>query len=66
MLMTLLVKKQALTLDSDVHKLLITFHVCRRRREMYCDHPRLSACLCVSLRPHAHTIARTWMKLGGL
>jgi len=36
---------------------LITFRVNRRRREMYCGHARL----CVCLRPHAYTIARTLM-----
>jgi len=48
---------------------VITFRVSRRRREMYCGHPRLcvclSVCLCVCLsvclQPHAHTIARTRM-----
>ena len=38
----------------------ITFRVSRRRREMYCGHPRL-VCLCVCPRPHAYTIARTRM-----
>jgi len=44
--------------------------VSRKRREMYCGHPRLcvclSVCLCDRLRPHAYTIARTWMLLGGV
>ena len=35
---------------------LITFRVSRRRREMYCGHPRL--CVCVRPRPHAYTITR--------
>ena len=26
-----------------------TFHVSRRRREMYCGHPRLCVCVCVSV-----------------
>jgi len=46
----------------------ITFCVSRRRREMYCSHPRLcgcqSVCLYVCLRPHAYTIARIRMQLG--
>ena len=64
-LMSLLVKKQALTLDNDVHKLLITFHVCRRRREMYCiTRVSLSACLyvCLSVRGRTPTLlhGREW------
>ena len=44
---------------------VITFCVSRRRRKMYCGHPRLcvclSVCLCACPRPHAYTIARTRM-----
>jgi len=40
--------------------------VSRRRREMYCGHARLCVCLSVCPRPHAHTIARTRMQLGGV
>jgi len=38
---------------------VITFRVSRRRREMYCGHPRL--CVSVCPRPHAYTIERTRM-----
>ena len=45
--------------------LLLHFRVSRRRREMYCGHPRLCVCVSVYLyvctRPHAYTIARTRM-----
>ena len=30
----------------------ITFRVSRRRRKMYCGHPRLSVCLSAAARPH--------------
>ena len=50
-------------------RLLVTFRVSRRQREMYCGHARLcvflSVCLSVCPRPHAHTHARTRMQLGG-
>jgi len=36
---------------------IFTFGVSRRRRKMYCGHPRL----CVCLQPHAYTIAWTQM-----
>ena len=45
---------------------IITFRVSRRPREMYCGHPRLCVCLSVCPRPHAYTIARTRMLLGGV
>jgi len=38
---------------------MITFRVSRRQREMYCGNARLSVCLSVCPRPHAHTTART-------
>jgi len=41
--------------------IIITFHMSRRRREMYCGHARLCVCLFVCPRPHAGTIARTQM-----
>jgi len=50
--------------------LVVTFLVGRRRREMYCGHAHLCVCLCVCVcvcpRPHAYTIARTQMLLGGV
>jgi len=33
---------------------VITFRVSRRRREMYCDHPRLCVSVCVSVRGRKH------------
>jgi len=45
---------------------IITFRQSRKRREMYCGHARLFACLCVCPRPHAHIIARSRMQLGGV
>jgi len=53
---------------SRVHSVskLITSSVSRRRRKMYCGHPRLCVCLCVCPRPHAYTIVRTRMLLGGV
>ena len=45
---------------------VITFHVSRRRREMYSGHARLCVCVSNCPRPHAHTTARTWMLLGGM
>ena len=39
----------------------ITFCVSRRRCKMSCGHARLSVCLSVCPRPHAHTTARTRM-----
>ena len=47
--------------DTTTSMLVITFCVSRRRRKMYCGHPRLCVCLCVCPRPHAHTTARTRM-----
>jgi len=44
----------------------ITFRVSRRPREMYCGHARLCVCVCVCPRPHAYTIARTGILLGGV
>jgi len=52
---------QSVVLDSIVFKVcssdipppylctLITFRMSRRRREMYCGHPRLCVCVCVSV-----------------
>jgi len=36
---------------ANIVRILITFRVSRRRREMYCGHPRLfvSVCVCVSV-----------------
>jgi len=34
--------------------LIITFRVSRRRREMYCGHPRLCVCLCLSAAACLH------------
>jgi len=50
--------------DDDDVALVVTFRVSRRRREMYCGHTR--RCVCVCPRPHAHTIVRTRMQLGGV
>jgi len=43
---------------------IITFHMSRRRREMYCGHAhRVCVCVCLSVCPqlHAHTIVWTRM-----
>jgi len=32
-----------------VYRAVITFHVSRRRHEMYCGHMRLCVCVCVSV-----------------
>jgi len=44
---------------------VITFRVSRRRHKMYCGHARLCVCLCACPQPHAYTIARTRMYVGG-
>jgi len=38
--------EQAIQLFNDIDK-VITFRVSRRRRKMYCGHPRLCVCLCL-------------------
>jgi len=48
--------------DSTINiGMVITFRVRRRRREMYCGHPRLCVCLSVCPRPHAHIA--TWTRM---
>jgi len=65
--------ERMLTAKKLLFKLIITFRVSRRRREVYCGHARLFVCVCVCVsvclsvcvsdcpRPHAYTIARTRM-----
>ena len=52
---------ESLPLSFKPAKVIITFRVSRRPREMYCGHARLCVCLRVCPRPHAHIIARTRM-----
>ena len=54
-------QKKSKPFSDKVTDAVITFRVSRRPREMYCGHARLCVSLCVCLRPHAHTIARTRM-----
>jgi len=56
-------RRPTATIIFDALHVVVTFRVSRRRREMYCGHPRLCVCVCLSVcpRPYVHTTSRTRM-----